>query len=149
MLLLVFIHRPHILKRLSGRQRLRSSVCYRTPSLQPSTKLQMSTTLHYTITVCWSCTALSQHCLPAIVEARELNLKYARATGKLNPGPFAPAAECVTTRPPRRQYIQYIYIYRQIYIYIYIVSYAPLLSTRLDSLVFYSAHLLQLASLTA
>ena len=46
-------------------------------------------------------TAHSQHCLPACVEARELNLKYARATGELNPGPFAPAAECVTTRPPR------------------------------------------------
>ena len=66
-----------------------------------STKPQVSTTLHYMITVCCNRTAHSQHCLPASVEARELNLKYARATRELNSGPFAPAAECVTTRPPR------------------------------------------------
>ena len=61
----------------------------------------MSTTLHDTITVCCNRPAHSQHCLPAGVETRELNLKYARATGVLNPGPFALAAECVTARPTR------------------------------------------------
>ena len=45
----------------------------------------MSTTLQYTVTVYFNRTAHSQHCLPAGVEARELNLKYARATGELNP----------------------------------------------------------------
>ena len=63
----------------------------------------MSTTLHCTITVCSSRTAHSQHCLPVSEEARELNLKYARATRELNPGPFALADECITTRPPRPQ----------------------------------------------
>ena len=67
----------------------------------PSTKQQVSTTLHYTITVCGNRTAHSQYCLLASVEARELNLKYARATGELNPGSFDLAAECLTTRPPR------------------------------------------------
>ena len=66
-----------------------------------STKSQVLTTLHYTITVCCNRTAHSQHCLPASVETRELNLKFGRAPGELKPGPFAPAAECVTTRPPR------------------------------------------------
>ena len=66
-----------------------------------STKPQVSTTLHYKVTVCCNRTVHSQHCLPASVEARELNLNYALATGKLNPGPFAPAAECMTTRSPR------------------------------------------------
>ena len=66
-----------------------------------STKLQVSTTLHYTSTVCCNRTAHSQLCLSASVEAQELNLNCTRATGKLNSGPFAPAAECVTTRPPR------------------------------------------------
>ena len=58
----------------------------------------MSTTLYYTITVYCNRTAYS---LPASVETQELNLKYARVTGELNPGSFAPAAECLTTRPPR------------------------------------------------
>ena len=49
-----------------------------------STKPQVSTKLHYTIT---------------IVEARELNLKYARATGELNTRPSTLAAECITTTP--------------------------------------------------
>ena len=66
-----------------------------------STKSQVSITLHYTITVCCNSTAHSQHCLPASEEARELKLKYDRATAKSNPGPFALAAECITTRPPR------------------------------------------------
>ena len=61
----------------------------------------VSTTLHYTIIVCRNRIAHSQYCLPARVEARELNLKYARATGELNPGPFAPATESVTTRIQR------------------------------------------------
>ena len=61
----------------------------------------MSTTLHYTITVCCNRTAHSQRCLPVSVEARELNLKYARATGELISGPFILAVECITTRPPR------------------------------------------------
>ena len=69
-----------------------------------STKPQVSATLHYTITVCCNRTAHSQNRLPVSVEARELNLKYARATGELNLGPFAPAAECVTTRPPSTVY---------------------------------------------
>ena len=43
----------------------------------------------------------SQHCLPLSVEVRELNLRYARATGELNPGPFVLATECAITRPPR------------------------------------------------
>ena len=64
-------------------------------------KPQVSTTLHYTVTVCCNHTEHSQHCVPASVEARELNLKYARLTGELNPGPFPLAAECITTRPPR------------------------------------------------
>ena len=64
-----------------------------------STKSQVSTTLHYRITVCCNRRAHRQHCLPASEDARELNLKYARATGKLNSWPFAPVAECVTTRP--------------------------------------------------
>ena len=59
-----------------------------------STKPQVSTTLHYTITVCCNRTAHSQHCQSVSVEARELNLKYARATGELNPGTFALAGEC-------------------------------------------------------
>ena len=37
-----------------------------------SIKRQVSTTLHDTIAVCVQCTAHSQHCLPASVEAREL-----------------------------------------------------------------------------
>ena len=42
-----------------------------------NTKPQVSTTLHYTITVCCNRTAYSQHCLPASVEAWELNFfKY-------------------------------------------------------------------------
>ena len=44
---------------------------------------------------------IAKHCVPAHVEARELNLKYVQATGEFNPELFAPAAECVTTRPPR------------------------------------------------
>ena len=39
--------------------------------------------------------------MPVSVEARELNLKYARATRELNLVPFAPEADCVTIRPPR------------------------------------------------
>ena len=70
-----------------------------------STKPHVSTTLRYTITVHSNHTAHCQHCLPASVETRELKLKYARATGKLNPGPIVPAAECLTTRPPRPLYI--------------------------------------------
>ena len=50
-----------------------------------STKPQVSTTLHYTITVCCNHTMQSQHCLPAIVMVQELNLKCARAMRKLNP----------------------------------------------------------------
>ena len=53
---------------------------------------------HYTALYDHSCSnriAHSQHCLLASVAARELNLKYARATWELNPGPFAPAAESV------------------------------------------------------
>ena len=53
-----------------------------------STKPQVSTTLHYTITVLCNRTAHSQHCLSASVEVRELNLKYAQATGELNPDPL-------------------------------------------------------------
>ena len=56
------------------------------------------------ITICCNRTAHRQHCLPAGVEARELNLKYARATGELNLGPFASAAKCVITRPPMPLY---------------------------------------------
>ena len=41
-----------------------------------------------TIIVCCNRTAHSQHCLPTGVEVRELNLKCATTTGKLNPGPF-------------------------------------------------------------
>ena len=73
-----------------------------------NTKPQLSTTLHYTIAVSvqpqFLCnrTAHSQHCLPASLEAREWNLKYARATGELNPGLLA---ECITTRPPRLQLV--------------------------------------------
>ena len=58
-----------------------------------STKPHVSTALHYTITVCCNRTAHSQHCLLASVDARELNLKCARATGELNPGLFALAAD--------------------------------------------------------
>ena len=112
-----FIYRPHVLIPQSGWQLWQSdtqapSQVISCDSDRPfvikkrqvcilSIKSQVSTTLHYTITVCCNRTAHSQHCLPISVEARELNLKYARATGELNPGLFAPAAECVTTRPPR------------------------------------------------
>ena len=61
----------------------------------------MSTTLYYTITVCCNRTAHSQHCLPVSVEARAVNLKYARAIGKLNPEPIAIAAECLIRGQPR------------------------------------------------
>ena len=54
-----------------------------------STQPQVSTRLHYAITVC----------LPASVAAQELNLKYARATEQLNSGLFAPVAECLPRRP--------------------------------------------------
>ena len=37
--------------------------------------------------------------------SQELILKYARATRELNSGPFAPAHECVTTRPLRSLWI--------------------------------------------
>ena len=85
---------------LSFYLRLRSSVCYRTPGLQPKYQTTgVNCTAAYTTTVCCNRTALNPHCLPINVEARELNLKYARATGELNPGPFAPAAECITDRP--------------------------------------------------
>ena len=67
-----FLAAPQIVRLLSERQ-----VC----SL--STEPQMSTTLHYTITVCCNRTAQSR--LATGVEARELNLKYAWATGELNP----------------------------------------------------------------
>ena len=60
----------------------------------------MSTTLHYASTVCGCRTAHSQHCFLATVEARELNIKYARPTGKLNTVYFALAAEYIMTRPP-------------------------------------------------
>ena len=115
-LLLVFIYRPHVRSPRSGRQVRKSgaqtnSRVFRCASDRSynierqvcslSTKPQVSTTLHYTITVCCNRTAHSQHRLPASVLARELNLKYARATGELNPGSFAPAVECVSTRPSR------------------------------------------------
>ena len=67
----------------------------------PSTKPQLSTTRHNTNTVYCNRTAHSRHCLPASVVARELNLKCVWATGESNPRLFAPADECVTTRPPR------------------------------------------------
>ena len=82
---------------------LRSSASYRKPSLQ----LKYQTTgVNYTctITVCCNRTGSSQHCLPASVKARELNLKCVRKIGELNPGPFTPSAECVTTRPTGRQH---------------------------------------------
>ena len=66
-----------------------------------STKPNVFNYAAYTITVCGNSTAHSQDCLPASVEAKELNLKYALATGELNPGPLAPAAKCITTRPTR------------------------------------------------
>ena len=59
------------------------------------------TVLGLTIIICCNRTAHSQHCLRASVKARELNLKCARATGESNHGPFAPPAECITTRPSR------------------------------------------------
>ena len=60
-----------------------------------SAKPQVLITLHYTIKVCCNHTAHSQHCLPATVEVRELNLKYDRVNGELNPRPFALAAEFI------------------------------------------------------
>ena len=66
-----------------------------------SSKPQVSTTLHYTITVCCNRTAYSQLCLPASGEVRELNLKYTRVTGELTPRPFALAAECISTTTSR------------------------------------------------
>ena len=59
-----------------------------------STKPQVSTIPHYAITVCCNRTVHSQHRLPVRVEARELNVKYARASRELKPGPFVLAAEC-------------------------------------------------------
>ena len=66
-----------------------------------SIKPQVSTTPHYTITVCCNRTAHSQHCLPTSVEVQELTLKYACPTGELDPGPFALADEYITSRLPR------------------------------------------------
>ena len=74
-----------------------------------SAKPLVSTTLHYTITVCCNRTAHSKCCLPASVEARELNLKYARTTEELNPGSFAPATEYMINRPPRPHRQTYLY----------------------------------------
>ena len=61
--------------------------------------------------------------MPANVDAQELNLKYDLATRELNPGPFAPAAECMTTDHQGTDIYIYIYIYIFIYIYIYIYLY--------------------------
>ena len=66
-----------------------------------SIKPQMSTILYYTITVCCNRTTHSQHYLPVSVEARAVNLKYARATEKLNPEPITLAAQCLTRGQPR------------------------------------------------
>ena len=44
---------------------------------------------------------IATHCLPTSIESREIYLKHARASGTLNPEPFALAAECITTRLPR------------------------------------------------
>ena len=65
--------------------RLRSSVCYRTPSLQPKYQTTgVNYTALYDHSLLHNHTVDSQHCLPAIVEVQELNLKCARATGELN-----------------------------------------------------------------
>ena len=91
-----FIYRPYVLTHRSGRQIRESGAwtpfrAFSCASDRPfvierevcslSTKPQVSTTLHYTIIVRCQRTAHSQHCLPASADARELNLKYARATG--------------------------------------------------------------------
>ena len=57
------------------------------------TKPQVSTTLHYTITVCCNRTTHSQHCLPASVQARELILNSRSGDRGIELGPFAPAAD--------------------------------------------------------
>ena len=80
---------------------IRSSVCYRTPSLQPK---HQTTGVNYT--------ALHDHSLlqpyrvqPTLLacQCRGPRIKSQICLGdrELNPGPFAPEAECVTTRPPR------------------------------------------------
>ena len=124
-----FIYRIHLLTPHSGWQ-IREFGAY-APSLvfictlvrpfviecqvcSPSTKPQVTTTLHYTITVCCNHTAHSQHCLTASVKARELNLKYARVTGKLNPGHFARTAECLTTRRPRPLVCNYLMLEKRV-----------------------------------
>ena len=94
--------------------RLRSS----TPSLQPK---YQTTGVDYT--------ALYDHSLlqphsaqPTLLACQcrgpRIKSQICSGTGELNPGPFAPAAECVTTRPPRP--VIYIYIYIHIY-YIYYI----------------------------
>ena len=66
-------------------------------STKPHCQLHCITRTQFVVTV----QRIAKHCLPASVEARVLNLKYARVTGELNHGSFAPAAECLTTLPPR------------------------------------------------
>ena len=112
-LLLVFIYRPNTSEQSAGSWAwcLGSSrifICFSDCLLvigcqvcRVSTELPVSTTLHYTIMVCCIHTAHSQHYLPAIVEACEINLKCTQATGELNSGSFTPAAKCITIRSSR------------------------------------------------
>ena len=102
-----FYNRPHMLTHRNDRQVRESgawapSRVFSCASDRPfviehqvcslSTKPHVSTTQHYTITVCCNRTGYSQHCLPASVEARELNLKYARATGGIEPRTLRPGS---------------------------------------------------------
>ena len=81
-----FIYRLHVLTPRNGRQICESGALTTSRGFSfwfvierlvcsLGTKSQVSTTLHYTMTVCCNCTAHSQHSLPVGVEVGELNLK--------------------------------------------------------------------------
>ena len=78
--------------------RFKSFVCYRMSSLQPKYQTTgVSTTLHYTITACVQPYSVQPTLLAC--QCRGPRIKSQICSG--DPGPFAPAAACVTTRPPR------------------------------------------------
>ena len=68
-------------------------VCYRNSSMQPKYQTTCVNYTAYTITVCCNRTP---HCL-----TRRIKSQICSDNVGIEPEPFAPAAKCVTTRPPR------------------------------------------------
>ena len=99
-----FIYRLHVLTSRSGRVfscALGRPFVIERQVCSLSTKPQMWTTLNYTITVCCTRTAYN-HTLPLLAfRCRGPKIKSQICSDDLNPRPFALAAECITTRPPR------------------------------------------------